>query len=145
MTLDGDEPGNWDGPGLMRSGGTQSDALADVGDRIGDRRPRALASGRRGRGGKCKVQTTTASYVIYAEDVMPRQRWSDLSERTRRLIIAAAVADATLRVAALIDIKRQPASQIRGPKQVWAAAVAIINSAGVLPISYFVFGRRRQP
>ena len=76
---------------------------------------------------------------------MPRRRWSDLSEQTRRLIIAAAVADGTLRVAALIDIKRRPASQIRGPKQVWAAAVAIINSAGVLPISYFVFGRRRQP
>ena len=31
---------------------------------------------------------------------MPRQRWSDLSERTRRLLITAAVADGTLRVAA---------------------------------------------
>jgi hypothetical protein len=75
---------------------------------------------------------------------MPRQRWSDLSERTRRLLIAAAVADGALRVAALIDIKRRPASQIRGPKRVWAATVALISSAGVLPISYFVFGRRRQ-
>ena len=76
---------------------------------------------------------------------MPRRRWSDLSERTRRLLITAAVADGALRVAALVDIKRQPASQIRGPKRVWAAAVAIISSAGVVPISYFVFGRRRQP
>jgi hypothetical protein len=76
---------------------------------------------------------------------MPRQRWSDLSERTRRLLIAAAVTDGALRVAALIDIKRRPASQIRGRKPVWAAAIAIISSAGVLPISYFVFGRRPQP
>jgi len=76
---------------------------------------------------------------------MPRQRWSDLSERTRRLLISAAVADGALRVAALIDIKRRPASQIRGQKRVWAAAVAIVNSAGVLPVSYFIFGRRRQP
>lgn len=75
---------------------------------------------------------------------MPRRRWSDLSERTRRLLIAAAVADGALRVAALVDIKRQPATQIRGQKRVWAGAVAIISSAGVLPISYFVFGRRRQ-
>ena len=76
---------------------------------------------------------------------MPGRRWSDLSEQTRRLLIAAAVADGALRVAALIDIKRRPASQIRGQKRVWAAAVAIINFAGVLPISYFAFGRRRQP
>ena len=76
---------------------------------------------------------------------MPMQQWSDLSERTRRLLVTAAVADAALRVAALIDIKRRPAAQIRGGKRVWAAVVAIVNSAGVVPISYFVFGRRRPP
>jgi len=76
---------------------------------------------------------------------MPRRQWSDLSERTRRLVITAAIADVTLRAAAFIDIKRRPASQIRGRKRVWAAAVAIVSSAGVLPISYFIFGRRRQP
>jgi hypothetical protein len=79
------------------------------------------------------------------EDVMPPRQWSDLSENTRRLIIAAGVTDVVLRVAALIDIIRRPASQIRGRKPVWAVAVAIVNSAGLLPISYFVFGRRRQP
>jgi len=76
---------------------------------------------------------------------MPMQQWSDLSERTRRLLVTAAVADAALRVAALIDIKRRPASQIRGGKRVWAAVVALVNSAGVVPVSYFVFGRRRPP
>jgi hypothetical protein len=76
---------------------------------------------------------------------MPPQRWSDLSERNRKLIIAAGVVDVSLRIAALIDIKRRPAGQIRGSKRIWAAVVAFVNSAGVLPISYFVFGRRRQP
>ena len=76
---------------------------------------------------------------------MPARRWSDLSERTRRLLIAAAVADGALRVAALIDIKRRPASQIRGRKRVWATVVSVINSAGVVPIAYFVFGRRPEP
>jgi hypothetical protein len=73
------------------------------------------------------------------------KQWNDLSERNRRLLIAAAVADGTLRIAALIDIKRRPASQIRGRKWIWATAVAIVSSAGILPISYFVFGRRRPP
>jgi hypothetical protein len=77
--------------------------------------------------------------------VAARRRWSDLSKRTRILLITAAAADGTLRVAALIDIKRRPSSQIRGRKRVWAAAMAVVSSAGVLPISYFVFGRRRQP
>jgi hypothetical protein len=72
-----------------------------------------------------------------------RKQWGDLSERTRRLLIAAAVAEGILKAAALIDIKRRPASQIRGPKWMWAAVVAVVSSAGVVPISYFVFGRRQ--
>jgi Family of unknown function (DUF5652) len=71
------------------------------------------------------------------------KRWSDLSERTRRLIIAAAVTDGTLKVAALTDIRRRPASEIRGSKWIWFPVVLIVNSAGVLPLSYFIFGRRR--
>ena len=70
-----------------------------------------------------------------------RRRWSALSKRTRILLITAAAADGALRVAALIDIQRRPASQIRGPKWAWAAGL-VINSAGVIPLSYFAFGRR---
>ena len=73
------------------------------------------------------------------------RKWSDLSERTRKLIIVTAVAESVLKTAALIDIKRRPASQIRGPKWLWAPVVAVVNSAGVVPISYFLFGRRPQP
>ena len=72
-----------------------------------------------------------------------RKQWSDLSERNRRLLTAAAAAEGILKVAALIDLKRRPAAQIRGPKWLWATAVTVISSAGVLPISYFVFGRRQ--
>jgi hypothetical protein len=72
-----------------------------------------------------------------------KRTWSDLDGSTRKLIITVAVADGILKMAALIDIKRRPASQIRGPKWLWAPVVAVVNSAGVVPISYFVFGRRR--
>jgi hypothetical protein len=72
-----------------------------------------------------------------------QEQWSDLRERTRRLLITAAVVEGILKVAALIDIKRRPASQIRGPKWIWASVVAVVSSAGVVPVSYFVFGRRQ--
>jgi hypothetical protein len=73
---------------------------------------------------------------------MTRLRWKDLSPRARRLLVAAAAVDAGLKAAALIDIRRRPASEIRGPKRVWVPLVAIVNSAGVIPLSYFAFGRR---
>ncbi len=72
-----------------------------------------------------------------------RKKWSDLSQRNQALIITAAVAEGSLKVAALIDIKRRPASQIRGSKWVWAAVVVLVNSFGLAPLSYFAFGRRR--
>src|SRR5580658_6260677 len=71
------------------------------------------------------------------------RRWSDLSENRRRLIIAAAIGEAVLKTAVLIDIRRRPASQIRGSKRMWITAAVLVNSAGVGPLSYFAFGRRR--
>jgi hypothetical protein len=72
------------------------------------------------------------------------KKWSDLSKRSQRLIIAAAVAETILKAAALVDLKRRPASEIRGPKWAWIPAVTLINSFGCAPLAYFAFGRRRQ-
>jgi hypothetical protein len=72
-----------------------------------------------------------------------RRQWSDLSPRTRRLLAITAVVEGILKLAALIDLKRRPANQVRGPKWVWATVVTVVSSAGVVPISYFVFGRRQ--
>ena len=74
-----------------------------------------------------------------------QRRWSDLSEGTRKLIIVVAVAESVLKGAALIDLRRRPANQVRGSKWLWAPVIAVVNSAGVVPISYFAFGRRRPP
>ena len=71
-----------------------------------------------------------------------RRQWSDLSQRNRRLLIGAAVAEGMLKVVALVDLKRRPATQVRGPKWLWATVVTVVGSAGIVPISYFVFGRR---
>jgi hypothetical protein len=71
------------------------------------------------------------------------RRWNDLSTRGRQLIIAVAVAEAGLKAAVLVDLKRRPASQVRGSRRMWAAAM-LVNSAGLIPLSYFAFGRRRD-
>jgi hypothetical protein len=73
------------------------------------------------------------------------KRWSDLSPRTRKLITTVGVFEGILKIAALIDIKRRPATEIRGRKRVWALAVTFVNSAGLLPIVYFVRGRKQPP
>ena len=74
---------------------------------------------------------------------MARTRWSELSERNRRLIAIGGALDATLRIAALVDLRRRPAEEVRGSKRAWGVAVAVVSSAGVLPIAYFILGRRR--
>jgi hypothetical protein len=68
--------------------------------------------------------------------------WQRLSPRVRRLIVAGATVEGIVKIAALIDLARRPASQIRGSKPRWAAAITLINSAGAVPIAYFVRGRR---
>ena len=75
---------------------------------------------------------------------MTRKRWSDLSPRTRRLIVIVGAYEALLKLAALVDLARRPASEVRGPKRRWAIAIALINSLGLVPLSYFVAGRRRN-
>ena len=73
---------------------------------------------------------------------MAVKRWSDLSPGARKLLVGAAVGEAILKLAVLVDLRRRPASQIRGRKKGWACAM-LVNSAGIIPASYFVFGRRR--
>lgn len=76
---------------------------------------------------------------------MAAHKRSDLSARRRRLIMIMAAAEGVLKTAALIDIKRRPASQIRGSKWIWALVVLLVNSFGGAPLAYFAVGRRRPP
>jgi hypothetical protein len=69
------------------------------------------------------------------------KKWAELSERQRALLLAAAAAELSLKIAALIDVKRRPADRIRGPKALWRAAMAV-NLLG--PVSYFTIGRKRS-
>ncbi|MCW2719518.1 PLDc N-terminal domain-containing protein [Pseudonocardia sp.] len=72
----------------------------------------------------------------------PKRRWSDLTERQRRLLVAAGVVEAGLKCAALRDLRRRPEGQLRGPKWVWAVAVLVVNTLGSL--AYFTLARRPE-
>ena len=71
---------------------------------------------------------------------MPKKRWDELSGVQKGTIALTGAVQLGLLVAALVDIYRWPAGEIRGGKRLWVAA-AVINYVG--PISYFLFGRRR--
>lgn len=74
-----------------------------------------------------------------------QRRWQELTPRARRILIIAAAAEGALKTAALIDLARRPATEIRGPKWMWAAIVALINAFGAAPLAYFVLARRHPP
>ncbi|MGN6431466.1 MAG: DUF5652 family protein [Gaiellaceae bacterium] len=71
-----------------------------------------------------------------------RKKWSQLSPRARRVVVAASAIEGALKIAALIDLARRPASAVRGSKTAWVVSVSLVNSLGVLPVVYFVRGRR---
>ena len=70
---------------------------------------------------------------------MPNKRWGDLSSTQRKAVVLSGVVQLGLLAAALADIYRRPAQEIRGDKRLWAV-VAFVNFVG--PVSYFLFGRR---
>lgn len=70
---------------------------------------------------------------------MAKRQFSDLSRTQQRVIIAGAAIEIALTAFALSDLARRPASQVRGPKLLWAAT-CFVQPVG--PISYFMLGRR---
>ncbi|MBX2998279.1 MAG: PLDc_N domain-containing protein [Caldilineaceae bacterium] len=72
---------------------------------------------------------------------MPKnKKWSELSTATRVRIILFGLIQVSLMIAALVDIRKRPAEQIKGSKKMWTA-LAFVNWIG--PIAYFVIGRKR--
>ena len=73
---------------------------------------------------------------------MAKKRWKDLSPRTRRIILVGSAVDGALKAAALADLRGREAAEVNGSKRRWTLALTFVNSAGVLPVVYFLRGRR---
>jgi hypothetical protein len=72
-----------------------------------------------------------------------RTPWRELTPRQRQTMMVRGALQLALLSAALTDLRRRPAGQIRGPKPLWAA-ISFVNYLGVGPIAYFLIGRRRS-
>ena len=70
---------------------------------------------------------------------MPDKDWDSLGPSGKAAVVALGVVQFALLVAALTDIYRRPAAEVRGRKLFWGL-ISFVNFAG--PISYFLFGRR---
>ena len=73
---------------------------------------------------------------------MARKRWSDLTDLEKTAVLVAASVQVSLAATAWVDLARRPAELVRGPKGIWAVAIAV-NFVG--PISYFALGRLKAP
>ena len=87
----------------------------------------------------------SASLLLDSWGVALRHRtpWRELTTRQRQAMMLRGALQLGLLAAALNDLRRRPASQIRGPKALWAA-ISFVNYLGVGPIAYFLLGRRRR-
>ncbi|TWG90439.1 hypothetical protein L615_009000000010 [Nocardioides sp. J9] len=73
---------------------------------------------------------------------MPTTRWNELDPSTRKAIMVAGAVDGVLRTLALRDLKRRTPAQVRGSRKAWGVALSLVSSGGILPVVYFVKGRR---
>lgn len=69
-----------------------------------------------------------------------KKKWKDLTKGQRVRAVSLAAVQIALQSAAIRDIAKRPASQIKGPKAAWIAGT-FINFTG--PVAYFALGRRR--
>jgi hypothetical protein len=70
-----------------------------------------------------------------------QRSWSDLSDRSKTVILVLASIQMSLAVTAWIDLIRRPANLVRGSKAICAAVIAITF---VGPAVYFRLGRRKR-
>ena len=71
---------------------------------------------------------------------MQNRHWNKLSTGQKIGVSITGAVQIALLIAALRDLRRRPADEIRGSKRLWTAA-SFVNFVG--PISYFLWGRRR--
>lgn len=71
---------------------------------------------------------------------MATRRWSEMSSRQQTMLLVSVSVQLSLAATAWVNLAKRPATEVNGPKAMWAALIAV-NFVG--PLAYFAFGRRR--
>jgi hypothetical protein len=69
-----------------------------------------------------------------------KKKWSDLSDPQKGAVVLGGVLELVLTAVALRDLGKRPAGQVRGPKALWVAAMAVQPFG---PLAYLGMGRKR--
>lgn len=70
-----------------------------------------------------------------------KKRWREYTPAQRARIMLIGSIQFVLLAAALRDIRRRPAAEIKGSKRLWTM-LSFVNGIG--PVAYFSLGRRRH-
>jgi hypothetical protein len=68
-----------------------------------------------------------------------KSKWSDLTTLQRRAIVVGGALEAVMTLAALRDLAKRRADEVRGPKAAWVLSF-VVQPIG--PIAYFAVARR---
>jgi hypothetical protein len=71
---------------------------------------------------------------------MPTKRWRDLSTAQKSVLLLLEPVELALTGVALLDLRRRPADQVRGPRVAWLP-VLFVQPIG--PLLYLFWGRRK--
>lgn len=68
-----------------------------------------------------------------------KKSWSDMSTRSKTLVVLASIVELALTSVALTDLRRRDRSAVRGPKWIWSL-LCLVQPVG--PVLYLLAGRR---
>ncbi|GAB06364.1 hypothetical protein GII30_13980 [Gordonia amarae] len=74
---------------------------------------------------------------------MAKKKWKDLSNQQKGVVVATTAVDMGLRTWAGRDLASRTQEEINGPKWAWGLGLGVVNSVGILPAVYLIWGRKR--
>ena len=73
---------------------------------------------------------------------MAKKKWKDLSNQQKGVVVVTTAVDMGLRTWAGRDLASRTQEEVNGPKWAWGLGLTVVNSVGILPAVYLIWGRK---